>query len=237
MPTQPNQHPPCGGSGADRSFQEPFHGGVAVHVHGADASLLQAIEKQCPNLLGQLLVADEKDAGAARETLVAAGLHGKISVGKWKSGTLPFVDNFVNLLIIEQGVAVAKEEILRVLAPEGTAFIGGEMLVKPRPSTMDDWTHQLYDATGNAVSKDKALKPPLAHLQWVGGPGGRAIMTKCPASRRASAATARCSTSTMKATSSRPTCPATGNSSPAMPSTESRCGAIRSSIGSAISTA
>ena len=147
-----------------------FTGGVAVHVHGADAALLRSLQQQCPNLLGHLLVAQENDARQARETLVAAGLHGTISVGQWQSGTLPFIDNFVNLLIVERADAVSREEVLRVLAPEGTAFLGSEVLVKPRPATLDDWPHQLYDASGNAVSKDKALKPPLQHLQWVGGP-------------------------------------------------------------------
>ena len=147
-----------------------FTGGVAVHVHGADASLLRSLEQQCPNLLGHLLVAQEKDARRPARRWWRPGLHGKITVGQWQSGTLPFIDNFVNLLIVEGSDEVSREEILRVLAPEGTAFIGSEMLVKPRPATMDDWPHQLYDATGNAVSKDKALKPPLAHLQWVGGP-------------------------------------------------------------------
>lgn len=147
-----------------------FAGGVAVHVHGADASLLCSVQRQCPSLLGKLLVAQEDDAVRAREALVEAGLHGRITVGQWQGGALPFIDNFVNLLVLERGEAVPREEILRVLAPEGTALIGAETIVKPRPSTMDDWTHQLYDATGNAVSKDKALKPPLQHLQWVGGP-------------------------------------------------------------------
>ena len=154
-----------------------FTGGVAVHVHGADASLLQSIAQQCPAMLGHLLVVQEKDACQAREAIVAAGLHGKLTVGQWASGTLPatpevlpFIDNFVNLLIIDGGIAVSHEEIDRVLAPEGMALIGAEKIIKPRPITMDDWTHQLYDATGNAVSKDKALRPPLAHLQWVGGP-------------------------------------------------------------------
>jgi outer membrane protein assembly factor BamB len=147
-----------------------FSGGVAVHVHGADAALLRSIQQQCPNLLGHLLMAEEDGAGREREALVAAGLHGTITVSQWQAGTLPLIDNFVNLLIVERGDAVSREEILRVLAPEGTALIGSETLVKPRPSTMDDWPHQLYDAAGNAVSKDKALKPPLQHLQWVGGP-------------------------------------------------------------------
>ena len=150
--------------------QSGFAGGVVVHVHGTDASLLASIQQQCPNTLGKLLVTSEDDAQEARDTLVAAGLHGKIMVGLWQSGTLPFVDNFVNLLIVEQPDAVSQEEVLRVLAPEGTALLGSEKFVKPRPETMDDWPHQLHDASGNAVSKDKTLKPPLQHIQWIGGP-------------------------------------------------------------------
>jgi len=118
-------------------------------------------------MLGHLLVAQKKDASQAREVLVAAGLHGKITVGQWTSGTLPFIDNFVNLLIVDSGSTVSREEIERVLAPEGIALIGTEKTVKPRPATMDDWTHQLHDATGNAVSTDKMLRPPLAHIQWI----------------------------------------------------------------------
>lgn len=34
-----------------------FAGGVVAHVHGADASLLRAVEQRRPNLLGHLLVA------------------------------------------------------------------------------------------------------------------------------------------------------------------------------------
>ncbi|MFZ5829210.1 MAG: PQQ-binding-like beta-propeller repeat protein [Planctomycetota bacterium] len=147
-----------------------FAGGVVAHVHGGDASLLGALKQHSPNLLGHLLVAREDDAVPARRTLVAEGLHGTITVGVWQSGTLPFVDNFVNLLIVEKADAVARDEILRVLTPEGTAFVGSEVLVKPRPATIDDWSHQLYDASGNAVSKDTALKPPLEHIQWIGGP-------------------------------------------------------------------
>lgn len=147
-----------------------FSGGVVAHVHGADAALLCSLCERRPNMLGQLLVAEEDGARRAREALVASGLHGKITVGQWRGGVLPFIDNFVNLLIVSGADAVPREEILRVLAPEGTALVGGETVVKPRPATMDDWTHQLYDATGNAVSKDKALRPPLQHLQWIGGP-------------------------------------------------------------------
>ena len=44
------------------------------------AALLRGLQQQCPNLLGHLLVANENDARQARESLVAAGLHGTITV-------------------------------------------------------------------------------------------------------------------------------------------------------------
>ena len=156
--------------GRDILEKAHFSGGVAVHVHGDGSSLLESMHKECPNLLGHLLVAEEDDAHEAREALVASGLHGKIHVGVWQSGALPFVDDFVNVLVVERADVVSREEVLRVLAPKGTAFLGSEVLVKPRPATIDDWPMQLHDASGNAVSTDKALKPPLAHIQWIGSP-------------------------------------------------------------------
>ncbi|MCU0874391.1 MAG: hypothetical protein MUE50_18815 [Pirellulaceae bacterium] len=44
-----------------------------------------------------------------------------------------------------------------------------DRFVKPRPREIDDWTHYLYDAGGNAVSLDTVVAPPR-HLQWVGSP-------------------------------------------------------------------
>ena len=103
--------------------QSKCAGGVVVHLHGADTSLLQSMGQESPTLLGHLLVAQEADAQDARQKLVEAGVHGKISGGRWQSGTLPFVDNFVNLLIVEQEDAVSQDEVLRVLAPEGTIVV------------------------------------------------------------------------------------------------------------------
>ena len=46
---------------------------------------------------------------------------------------------------------------------------GWTKIVKPRPAQMDEWTHYLHDAGGNAVSHDTMVAPPQ-HLQWVGSP-------------------------------------------------------------------
>ena len=214
--------------------QSKFAGGVVVHVQGSDASLLQSMRGQSPNLLGHLLLAQESDVQAAREKLVEARVHSKISVGQWQSGTLPFIDNFINLLIVEQADAVSRGEVLRVLAPEGTAVLGSETIVKPRPETIDDWPMQLYDASGNAVSKDKVLKPPLQHMQWVGGPRWSRHHDKMSSVSACVSGDGKVFTSSTKGARIRPIFRAIGSSSRATPSMESFCGSSRSTIGLAI---
>ena len=40
---------------------------------------------------------------------------------------------------------------------------------KPRPAGIDDWTHWLHGADGNAVARARVVGPPR-HLQWVAAP-------------------------------------------------------------------
>ena len=147
-----------------------FPGGVVLQIHAKDHSALKTLIRRQKNVLGHILLNHEKDVHALRQKLYEEQLHGQLSVSQWSGGPLPFVPNFVNLVISESSAEVEDREILRVLAPKGTALIGDRMLSKPRPDTIDDWPQYLYDAAGNAVSKDKEVKPPLDHLQWVGGP-------------------------------------------------------------------
>jgi hypothetical protein len=57
--------------------------------------------------------------------------------------------------------------------PNGVAYTKQDgtwvKTVKPRPEEMDEWTHHLYDPTGNAVSKDQLVDFPR-QMQWIGGP-------------------------------------------------------------------
>ena len=86
---------------------------------------------------------------------------------------LPYADNLVNLLVAEELGGVPMKECLRVLAPNGVACIksGGRWTktVKPRPKEIDEWTHHLHDAGGNAVSRDRIVGPPH-HLKWTADP-------------------------------------------------------------------
>ena len=42
-------------------------------------------------------------------------------------------------------------------------------IVKPRPETMDTWTHNKYDATSNPVSRDQQVGVPRG-VRWIAGP-------------------------------------------------------------------
>jgi len=86
---------------------------------------------------------------------------------------LPYVDNLVNLFVAEDLHGLSMDEVLRVVAPGGAACICRDgrwvTTAKPRPAAIDDWTHALYDASNNAVSRDTVIAPPQ-HFQWIAEP-------------------------------------------------------------------
>ena len=143
-------------------------GGLIVHVGCGDGTLTAALRaNDCFIVHG--LDADAKNVEAARRHIQSLGLYGKVSAELWDAKRLPYVDNLVNLVVVSGGCQVTSDEIMRVLAPNGVAYIAGKKTVKPRPKAMDEWTHYLYDASNNAVSHDTLVAPPR-HMQWIGGP-------------------------------------------------------------------
>lgn len=147
-------------------------GGLVVHLGCGGGKLTAALCKN-ESYLVHGLDPDEKNIDHARGHVQSLGLYGKVSVEHWKDKRLPYVDNLVNLIVSETPPAVPMEEVLRVLAPKGVAYIRGKetwtKTVKPRPKEMDEWTHYLYDPKNNAVAHDSLVQPPR-HLQWVTGP-------------------------------------------------------------------
>ncbi|MCH5373141.1 MAG: PQQ-binding-like beta-propeller repeat protein, partial [Planctomycetes bacterium] len=165
-----------------------IRGGLIVLVGCRDAGLAVSLARS-PHVLVHLLVQDRDRLDPVRTEIRDAGLYGRVSAMPWESGLLPYADGMVNLLLVpEDGVALDPEEIDRVLAPMGTARIQREGVVttytKPWPADVDQWTHSRYDATGNAVSKDKRVGPPR-FLQWEATPRwNRGVKTSCLVSAR-----------------------------------------------------
>jgi len=158
---------------AAKIFDETgVQGGFVVHLPSGDGQLTAALR---PNDRYQVqgLDRDADQIAAARRHIDALGAYGPVSVDRLQGDRLPYVDNLVNLLVIENAAGISNEEMLRVLTPGGVAFIkqddGWRQQAKPVPADIDEWTHFLHDAGGNAVAHDDVVGPPR-HLQWIGGP-------------------------------------------------------------------
>jgi len=136
-------------------------GKLTAALHAGDSYLVHALDTSAENVCN------------ARRHIKLLGLYGRVTVEPWTGERLPYVDNFVNLIVSEGPVPVSMDEVLRVLAPQGVAYVRqGEAwtrTVKPRPKQIDQWTHYLHDASGNAVAHDAVVGPPR-HMQWVGSP-------------------------------------------------------------------
>jgi outer membrane protein assembly factor BamB len=116
---------------------------------------------------------DAENVRAARKHIQSLGIYGDVSVDRFDGKRLPYIDNLVNILVARDLGDVPMNEVMRVLTPNGVAYVGQDgrwnVTTKPRPEEMDEWTHYLHDATNNAVSHD-TLVGPLRHLQWIGSP-------------------------------------------------------------------
>ena len=147
-------------------------GGLVVHVGCGDGKLTAAL---CADdgYLVHGLDTEAEDVEKAREYIQSLGLYGNVSIERWNDNTLPYTDNLVNLLVSQEPLEVTRDEILRVLAPNGVAYLKKEGLwkkvVKPWPEDIDEWTHYLHGPDNNAVAHDSLVGPPH-HIQCVGRP-------------------------------------------------------------------
>ncbi len=146
-------------------------GGLIVDLGCGDGKLATALAGERFRVHG--LATDPADVAAARAHVRAEGLYGRVAIDTFDGEHLPYIDNLINLVVAEELGNVPPQEIERVLAPNGVAYIRRDgqwtTTVKPRPAAIDEWTHFLYDASNNAVASDKVVGPPR-RLQWTGGP-------------------------------------------------------------------
>jgi len=147
-------------------------GGLVVHLGCGDGRLTAALRAN-DSYTVHGLDADAGNVEAARQYIAGQGCYGPVSVERMAGSDLPYADGLINLVVAEDLGSVCEEEILRVLAPRGVGYVrqhdAWEKIVKPWPDTIDEWTHYLHDATGNAVAGDMAVGPPRS-LEWVASP-------------------------------------------------------------------
>ncbi|MFC1596798.1 PQQ-binding-like beta-propeller repeat protein [Planctomycetota bacterium] len=147
-------------------------GGLVVHLGCGDAKLTAAL-RASDRYLVHGLDTDAARVAKARELLHSQGLYGPVSADSFDGRHLPYVADLVNLFVADDLGRLTMDEVHRVLAPEGVAYIrqdgAWQKTVKPRPTDVDEWSHFLHDASGNAVANDQRIGPPK-RLRWVAGP-------------------------------------------------------------------
>jgi len=147
-------------------------GGLVVHLGPADGQLADSLIED-DRFFVHGLDADRNRIEQARKRLLLRGLYGGVSLMHLTEDRLPYVDNLVNLLIVEEPGDISREEMMRVVTPLGVLYTKEEgkwtKTVKPWPKEIDEWTHFLHDPQNNAVCRDELIGQPRS-LRWVAAP-------------------------------------------------------------------
>jgi outer membrane protein assembly factor BamB len=137
-------------------------GGIVAQVGSADLGLKELGER----FHVRLLLPNDAAVARAQAAIDQAGLTGRFTVAVWMGDRLPFADRVLNALVVAQAGSVPDSEARRALAPGGLLIAPEGVQTMPWPETIDEWTHYLYDASGNAVSKDREVAPPRSFRWW-----------------------------------------------------------------------
>jgi outer membrane protein assembly factor BamB len=137
--------------------------GICVVLGDSDCELALELARDSELLIYvQLRLAE--DVEKARRIVDEAGFYGtRIFVEKGPLSELHIGDNLADAVIVVGGAP--KAEVLRVLRPEGKALLGSEVLVKPVPEGVDDWSHPYHGPDNNPQSEDTVIRAPyLTHF-------------------------------------------------------------------------
>ena len=147
-------------------------GGIIVHVGCGDGEFTAGLRIN-DRYIVQGLDTDTANVEKTRQHIKSLGIYGEVTAETFDGKHLPYADNLINLLIVEDSVDLTTDEIMRVLTPLGVVCFrkDGEWQkqMKAWPDDIDEWTHFLHGPDNNAVAEDTRIKPPR-YTQWVSGP-------------------------------------------------------------------
>jgi len=182
---------------ADIVAMAGFEGGFIVHLGAGDGQLTAELGR-LPRCQVHGLDRSTDNVATARAHVREAELYGAVSIDRLSGNRLPYIDNLVNLVVASDLGRVSIDDVLRVLAPRGTAVVkeGDDWKThrKPVPDTIDDWTHFLHSASGNAVAHDTEVGPPrpdASSSSWTRAHGRRFNFHLTGSSSRETHSTAR----------------------------------------------
>jgi len=102
------------------------------------------------------------DVLAAREAADAAGFYGsRIYVEQGDPSRIHLADNLADAVVaLPDASDVPESEVRRVVNPTGVAVVGDQVITKPFPKGVEDWTHPLHGPDNNPQSWDRLARAP-----------------------------------------------------------------------------
>ena len=153
-----------------------IHAGLAIHLGASDGKAeLQLAEGG--RMLVHGLAFEQKQLDTAREVIQKAGRYGLASIHLAQpNARLPYADDIANLIVADLDRlgehASQMEEIERVLAPGGVAFLRRDgswgKHTEAVPDDVDTWPQWDHGADGNPFSTDERIAPTTS-LRWLAG--------------------------------------------------------------------
>ena len=112
------------------------------------------------------------DLTAVREAADESGLLGQrvfVEKGDWKR--IHLATNLADVALVNSSATgtIEEKELLRVLHPGGTAFLGNRRITKPPLEGTDSWSHPYHGPDNNPQSTDRIARAPYL-TQFVAEP-------------------------------------------------------------------
>ena len=124
-------------------------------------------------MLVHVIDSNQKNLNLLKSKIEKQSLSGRIQTGHSSLEKIPFVDDIINLLIIENSsLKLSDDEINRVVAPGGLIckYDGNDynFKIKKRSVGMGTWLHPAGDVGLNRKGNDKKV-PLIPRLRWQDG--------------------------------------------------------------------
>ena len=148
-----------------------------ICVVGNDANCELAVRlARSSDLLVYVHVLTHAQQQTASQAAHAAGLYGtRIYVGYSQDGKIPLADNMADGVVVRDDPAgISRTDALRVMRPGARALLGQEIVTKPIPDGLDDWSHPYHGPDNNPQSNDQVARAPFL-TQFIGEPRYSAV--------------------------------------------------------------
>lgn len=101
------------------------------------------------------------DVAAVREAAATRGVLGsRLTAQAGSFARVRLASNVADQVLVGRRAvdAVARDELLRILRPEGVAVLGANRISKPTPAGYDNWSHPYHGPDNNPQSRDEFVR-------------------------------------------------------------------------------